>query len=61
MGWGILSSERSMRRFEPWSIVLFLALLAMGWGAVYALFQAGGTEEVIRAREALVRTQGGLH
>jgi succinate dehydrogenase / fumarate reductase, cytochrome b subunit len=41
MGWGLLASERSMRRFEPWSIVIFLVLLAMGWGAIFALYRAG--------------------
>ncbi len=41
MAWGIFSSERSMRRFEPWVIVIFLVLLAMSWGALYALYQAG--------------------
>ncbi|MBN1207908.1 MAG: succinate dehydrogenase [Myxococcaceae bacterium] len=41
MAWGIFSSERSMRRFEPWVIVLFLVLLAMSWGVLYALYQAG--------------------
>lgn len=41
MGWGILASERSMRRFEPWSIVIFLVLLAMSWGIVFALYNAG--------------------
>ena len=43
MSWGILATERSMRRFEPWSIVIFLILLAMGWGVIYALYQAGAT------------------
>lgn len=41
MGWGILSSERSMRRFEPWSILIFLVLLAMAWGVIYALYSFG--------------------
>ncbi|WP_257452238.1 succinate dehydrogenase [Archangium lipolyticum] len=41
MGWGLLASERSMRRFEPWSIAIFLVLLAMGWGAIFALYKAG--------------------
>ncbi|XXF79150.1 succinate dehydrogenase [Myxococcaceae bacterium GXIMD 01537] len=41
MGWGILASERSMRRFEPWVIVIFLVLLAMSWGVIYALYNAG--------------------
>jgi succinate dehydrogenase / fumarate reductase cytochrome b subunit len=46
MGWGILATERSMRRFEPWSILIFLILLAMGWGALYALYQAGAQYDV---------------
>ncbi|RKG60629.1 succinate dehydrogenase [Corallococcus sp. AB011P] len=41
MGWGILASDRSMRRFEPISILIFLILLAMSWGAIYALYTAG--------------------
>ncbi|MGE6756555.1 succinate dehydrogenase [Corallococcus interemptor] len=41
MGWGILASDRSMRRFEPISILVFLVLLAMSWGAIYALYTAG--------------------
>jgi succinate dehydrogenase / fumarate reductase, cytochrome b subunit len=41
MGWGILATERSMRRFEPWSILIFLVLLSMGWGAIFALYRAG--------------------
>lgn len=61
MGWGLLATERSMRRFEPWSIVIFLVLLVMGWGAIFALYKAGGTEEVIRAREEIVRLRGDMH
>lgn len=41
MAWGIFASDRSMRRFEPFVIIIFLVLLAMAWGALYALFQAG--------------------
>lgn len=41
MGWGILASEKSMRRFEPWSILVFLVLLGLGWGAIWMLYQAG--------------------
>jgi succinate dehydrogenase / fumarate reductase cytochrome b subunit len=41
MSWGIFASERSMRRFEPVVIILFLLLTAMSWGALYALYQAG--------------------
>ena len=42
MGWGVLTTERSMRRFEPWAIAIFVVLLAMSWGAIFALYQAGG-------------------
>lgn len=41
MGWGILASERSMRRFEPVSILIFLVLLAMSWAVIFALYNAG--------------------
>lgn len=41
MGWGIVSSRRALRKLEGLVILLFLVLLAMGWGAIYALFQAG--------------------
>jgi succinate dehydrogenase / fumarate reductase, cytochrome b subunit len=41
MGWGIFASDRSMRRFEPFSILIFLVLLAMAWGSIYALYTAG--------------------
>jgi succinate dehydrogenase / fumarate reductase, cytochrome b subunit len=41
MSWGILASERSMRRFEPWALGFFVLLLAMSWAIIYALYQAG--------------------
>jgi succinate dehydrogenase / fumarate reductase, cytochrome b subunit len=41
MSWGILASERSMRRFEPVALGFFALLLAMSWGAIYALYRAG--------------------
>lgn len=41
MGWGLLSSERSMRKFEPVVIILFLILTAMSWAVIYALYTAG--------------------
>jgi succinate dehydrogenase / fumarate reductase cytochrome b subunit len=41
MYWGLLASERSMRRFEPVAIGLFLLLTAMSWGVIYALYNAG--------------------
>ncbi|AKJ00631.1 succinate dehydrogenase / fumarate reductase cytochrome b subunit [Archangium gephyra] len=58
MGWGLLASERSMRRFEPWSIVIFLVLLGIGWGALFALYKAGATEEVMQERARIMQARG---
>jgi len=41
MGWGVVSSGRALRRLEVGTIVLFVVMLAMSWGAVYALWAAG--------------------
>jgi succinate dehydrogenase / fumarate reductase cytochrome b subunit len=41
MGWGIVSSARALRRLEWVAICLFISLLGMSWGAVYALYAAG--------------------
>jgi len=41
MGWGVVSSQRGLRRLEGVTLALFLLLLAMAWGAVYALWAAG--------------------
>ena len=41
MGWGIVSSKRALRKLDIVVILLFLVLLAMGWGAVYAIWDAG--------------------
>ena len=41
MAWGIFASERSMRRFEPYVIAIFLLLVGMSWGAIFALYNAG--------------------
>jgi succinate dehydrogenase / fumarate reductase cytochrome b subunit len=41
MGWGVVSSRRGLRRLEIAALVVFLLLLAMGWGAVYALWASG--------------------
>ena len=41
MSWGIVSTQRGLRRLEGWAIALLLLLLLMGWGAVYALWAAG--------------------
>ena len=61
MGWGLLASERSMRRFEPWSIAIFLVLLGMGWGALFALYKAGGTEEIMRRHDEIVAARKAAH
>jgi succinate dehydrogenase / fumarate reductase, cytochrome b subunit len=41
MGWGVVTSQRGLRRLEGASLALFLLLLMMSWGAVYALYAAG--------------------
>lgn len=41
MGWGIATSRRGLRRLDVFVIVAFLALLGIGWTAVYALWDAG--------------------
>jgi succinate dehydrogenase / fumarate reductase cytochrome b subunit len=41
MGWGIVSSQRALRRLEWLVLALFVVLLAMSWGVVYALWAAG--------------------
>lgn len=41
MGWGVVTSRRALRRAEAFVLLLFALLLAMGWGAVYALWEAG--------------------
>ena len=40
MGWGIAVSKSSIRWLERIAIVVFLFLLAIGWGAVYGLYSA---------------------
>jgi succinate dehydrogenase / fumarate reductase cytochrome b subunit len=42
MGWGLVSSRAALKRLEALVFVLFFVLLAMGWGAVFALWSAGG-------------------
>jgi succinate dehydrogenase / fumarate reductase cytochrome b subunit len=41
MSWGIVSSRAALRRLEWIAILLFVVLLTMSWGAVYALWAAG--------------------
>ena len=41
MSWGIVATQRGLRRLEGYTIGLFALLLLMSWGAVYALWAAG--------------------
>jgi succinate dehydrogenase / fumarate reductase, cytochrome b subunit len=41
MGWGLTVSQAALRRVERGSFALFVILLAMSWGAIYALWRAG--------------------
>ena len=41
MGWGVVTSQRGLRRLEGAALALFLVLLMMSWAAVYALYAAG--------------------
>lgn len=41
MGWGIATSRRALQKLQAVVWVVFVGLLAMGWGAVYALYDAG--------------------
>ena len=41
MGWGVAVSKSGIRWMERVSILFFLVLLAIGWGAVYALYSNG--------------------
>jgi hypothetical protein len=41
MGQGLVASAGALRRLEWLVYLVFALLLAMGWGSVYALWQAG--------------------
>jgi succinate dehydrogenase / fumarate reductase cytochrome b subunit len=41
MGWGLVGTRSALRSFERASYALFALLLAMSWGAIYALWSAG--------------------
>lgn len=41
MAWGLVTSRRALRKLDVVTYVLFLVLLAMSWGAIYALWDAG--------------------
>lgn len=41
MGWGIVSTRAALKRMQGLVFLVFFILLAMGWGAIYALWDAG--------------------
>ena len=41
MGWGIVTSRRALKKLDTGVIVVFVILLGMSWGAIYALWEAG--------------------
>jgi succinate dehydrogenase / fumarate reductase cytochrome b subunit len=41
MGWGVVSSRKSLKQLEGAVLAFFLLLLGLGWAAVYALWRAG--------------------
>src|SRR4051812_47487453 len=42
MGWGLVTSRHALKKLDAFVWLAFLGLLAMGGGAVYALWEAGG-------------------
>jgi len=40
MGWGVVASRRALQKLEWVILAFFVVLLAMGWGAIYALYSA---------------------
>ena len=43
MSWGLVTTHRSLRKWELLAWVLLVVTLVMGWGAIYALYQAGAS------------------
>jgi succinate dehydrogenase / fumarate reductase cytochrome b subunit len=41
MTWGAAVTKASLRKWELLAWGIFALMLAMGWGAIYALFRAG--------------------
>ncbi len=41
MAWGIVTSRRALKQLEGLAYVTFILLLAMSWGAIFALYSAG--------------------
>jgi succinate dehydrogenase / fumarate reductase, cytochrome b subunit len=47
MGWGVIASQRALRRLEVLTVVLFFGLLGMSWSAIYALWAAGSPGSLV--------------
>jgi succinate dehydrogenase / fumarate reductase cytochrome b subunit len=45
--WGLVSGRKSYRRIDLFSWVIFAILLAMAWGVIIAMYQAGAAYRVI--------------
>jgi succinate dehydrogenase / fumarate reductase, cytochrome b subunit len=41
MGWGVVETQPALRRSQIVAWLVFIVMLVMGWGAIFALFQAG--------------------
>lgn len=41
MSWGVVSSRKALNKLEGVAYLAFICLLAMAWGAIYALWKAG--------------------
>ncbi len=42
MGWGLVSSRAALKKLEVFVLLFFVLLLAMSWGVIYGMYQAGG-------------------
>jgi succinate dehydrogenase / fumarate reductase cytochrome b subunit len=41
MGWGLVVTRTALRRLELGAWIVLIAMLGLGWGAIYALWMAG--------------------
>lgn len=41
MGWGLATSQKGMKRWEIFGLVIFGVLLVMSWAAIYGIWDAG--------------------
>ena len=55
MTWGAAVTKASLRKWELLAWAIFLLMLAMGWGAIYALYPAGAAALSAPCDEAMAR------